>query len=31
MNPSQYLAGTPTSFEPDAWRFGFNITRVLPF
>jgi len=31
MNPSQVLAGTPTSFEPDEWRFGFNITRLLPF
>lgn len=31
MNPTQYLAGTPTNFEPDEWRFGFNITRLLPF
>jgi hypothetical protein len=31
MNPAQVLAGTPTAFEPDAWRFGFNITRLLPF
>lgn len=31
MNPTQYLAGTPTSFAPDEWRFGFNITRLLPF
>jgi hypothetical protein len=31
MNPTQHLAGTPSSFEPDEWRFGFNITRLLPF
>ena len=31
MNPSQHLAGTPTPFELDELRFGFNITRVLPF
>lgn len=31
MNPTQYLAGTPTSFEPDEWRLGFKITRLLPF
>ncbi len=31
LNPTQFLAGTPTSFEPDEWRFGFNITRLLPF
>lgn len=31
MNPSQHLAGSPTPFEPDEWRFGFNITRLLPF
>lgn len=31
MNPTQFLAGTPASFEPDEWRFGFNITRILPF
>lgn len=31
MNPTQYLAGTRSSFEPDEWRFGFNITRLLPF
>jgi len=31
LNPSQFLGGTPTPFEPDDWRFGFNIQRVLPF
>ena len=31
MNPSQHLGGTPTPFELDELRFGFNITRVLPF
>jgi len=31
MNPTQHLAGTPANFEPDEWRFGFNITRLLPF
>ena len=31
MNPSQYLAGAPFSFDPDEWRFGFNITRLLVF
>jgi hypothetical protein len=31
MNPSQHLAGSPTPFEPDDWRLGFNITRLLPF
>ncbi|MDH3206087.1 MAG: DUF5777 family beta-barrel protein [Gemmatimonadota bacterium] len=31
MNPTQYLAGTRSNFEPDEWRFGFNITRLLPF
>jgi hypothetical protein len=31
MNPTQHLAGTPHNFEPDEWRFGFNITRLLPF
>lgn len=31
MNPTQNLAGTPVSFSPDQWRFGFNITRLLPF
>lgn len=31
MNPTQLLGGTPFSFEPDAWRLGFNITRLLSF
>jgi len=31
MNPTQHLAGTPSNFTPDEWRFGFNITRILPF
>lgn len=31
MNPTQALGGSPTGFEPDEWRFGFNITRLLPF
>ena len=29
LNPAQVLAGSPESFDPDNWRFGFNITRVL--
>ncbi|HUF74989.1 MAG TPA: DUF5777 family beta-barrel protein [Longimicrobiales bacterium] len=31
LNPTQFLGGTPTPFEPDEWRFGFNIQRLLPF
>lgn len=31
LNPTQYLGGTPTDFEPEEWRFGFNIQRLLPF
>lgn len=31
FNPTQFLGGTPTNFEPDEWRFGFNIQRLLPF
>jgi hypothetical protein len=31
LNPTQFLAGTPTPFEPDEWRLGFNIQRLLPF
>lgn len=31
INPAQHLGGTPFAFEPDAWRLGFNITRVLTF
>ncbi len=30
-NPTQVLAGSRTEFTPDEWRFGFNITRLLPF
>lgn len=30
-NPSQFLAGADVPFEPDEWRLGFNITRVLVF
>jgi len=31
LNPSQYLSGTEYSFEPDEWRLGFSITRILHF
>jgi hypothetical protein len=31
MNPTQFLGGTPYSFEMDEWRFGFNVTRLLTF
>ena len=31
LNPSQYLAGTDFAFEPDEWRLGFSITRLLHF
>ena len=31
MNPTQYLAGALDAFEPDEWRVGFNITRLLSF
>lgn len=30
LNPTQVLPGTPYAFNPHEWRFGFNITRVLP-
>jgi hypothetical protein len=30
-NPTQVLAGTRTEFTPHEWRFGFNLTRLLPF
>lgn len=30
-NPTQFLGGTPNPFELDELRFGFNITRLLPF
>lgn len=31
LNPTQFLGGSPVAFTPDEWRFGFNITRILPF
>jgi hypothetical protein len=31
LNPTQFLAGSRVPFELDEWRFGFNITRLLPF
>jgi hypothetical protein len=31
LNPSQFLVGTDLPFEPDAWRLGFSITRLLRF
>jgi hypothetical protein len=31
MNPTQVLAGSPNPFELDQLRFGFNLTRLLPF
>jgi len=31
LNPSQYLAGTEFPFDPDEWRLGFAITRILRF
>jgi hypothetical protein len=31
LNPAQFLPGTPHKFEPDEWRLGFNITRLLRF
>jgi len=31
LNPSQYLVGTDLPFEPDEWRLGFAITRLLRF
>lgn len=31
LNPSQYLVGTEFAFEPDEWRLGFAITRILHF
>jgi hypothetical protein len=31
MNPAQVVAGSVAEFEPEEWRFGFNITRLLPF
>ena len=29
MNPAQFLGGTEFQFEPDEWRLGFNVTRLL--
>jgi hypothetical protein len=31
LNPSQFLVGTDLPFEPDEWRLGFAITRLLHF
>ncbi len=31
LNPGQYLAGSPFAFEPEEWRLGFTITRLLRF
>lgn len=31
LNPTQFLGGTPFPFQPDQWRLGFNITRLLVF
>ena len=31
LNPSQYVIGTNDAFDPDEWRLGFNITRLLKF
>lgn len=31
LNPTQVLGGSLYGFELDEWRFGFNLTRLLPF
>ena len=31
LNPAQFITGSRFSFDPDEWRFGFNITRLLEF
>ncbi|MBT8395915.1 MAG: hypothetical protein HKO65_07660 [Gemmatimonadetes bacterium] len=31
LNPTQFLVGTDFAFEPDEWRLGFAITRLLRF
>lgn len=31
INPSQSLSGSEFPFEPDEWRLGFAITRLLRF
>jgi hypothetical protein len=31
MNATQVFPGAAVEFEPEEWRFGFNITRLLPF
>ncbi len=31
LNPAQFLVGTDVPFEPDEWRLGFSITRLLRF
>jgi hypothetical protein len=30
MNPTQFLPGTANEFQPDMWRLGFNIQRLIP-
>lgn len=31
LNPTQFLGGAARPFEPDEWRLGFNVTRLLRF
>ena len=31
LNPGQFLGGAADSFDPDNWRLGFNVTRILTF
>ena len=31
MNLTQFLGGTPHPLDPDAWRVGFNVTRLPVF
>lgn len=31
LNPSQFLVGSVAKFEPDEWKLGFSITRILRF
>jgi hypothetical protein len=31
LDPSQFVVGSFDSFDPDRWRLGFNITRLLKF
>jgi hypothetical protein len=30
-NPSQFLVGSEYAFDPEEWRLGFAITRLLRF